>query len=68
MRSWLYLKVEDHQSYVMDTEMSVGPAWWLWWLHGYAEDHRGTELVTWVGWGPSECCDGYRGKMRTARM
>ena len=24
--------------------------------------------VTWVGLGPSECCDGYRGKMRIARM
>ena len=52
----------------MATGLSVGPAWWLWWLHGYAEDHQGTELVTWVGLGPLECCDGYRGKMRTARM
>ena len=43
------LKVEDHQSFVMATGLSVGPAWWLWWLQGYPEDHQGTEFVTWVG-------------------
>ena len=25
-------------------------------------------MVTWVGQGPLECCDGYRGKMRIVRM
>ena len=43
------LKVEDYKSFVMATGLSVGPARWLWWLHGYTEDHQGTELVTWVG-------------------
>ena len=52
----------------MATGLSVGPAWSLWWLQGYVEDHQGTYLVKWVGRGPSECCDGYRGKMRTAMM
>ena len=52
----------------MATLLSLETTWPLLWLRGYAEDHQGTNLVTWVGRGPSECCDGYMGKMRTTRM